>query len=949
MTASRSLHPEDEIAQYRVVGPLGAGGMGEVYLAKDRTLERSVALKVLPSELVTNADRLRRFVQEAKSASSLNHPNIVTIYEIGEETVRSAAGSESGPVQFISMELVTGKTLGAKIHEEKTDLRTLLGVLAQAAEGVAKAHAAGIVHRDLKPGNIMVTDDGFAKVLDFGLAKLTEKRAEASSATVMTEAAEETSAGTVLGTVHYMSPEQVQGKSVDHRSDVFSMGCILYEAATRRRPFVADSNVETMHKILHEKPAPIEETNPDAPAELRRLIRRCLAKTPDQRLQSMKDLAIELREIVEEYESLSASATSGSGSGPAAALPPAHRHRTILALAGVAVVAAVAFGWWGLRRGGKTPAEAPFQTMRISTQTSRGDVLDAAISPDGRFLAYVAGTAGRATLRVRQVATGSDVEILPMQDAGLESPSFSPDGNYIFYLKRREDAPNYRSLMSVPSLGGPEEERAFDVDSRVTFSPDGRRIAYVRGVPHNEYDALVVRVLESGAERELARIEDPVDAAGSPAWSPDGRRIAISLFGFAPDLKAAVALFDPESGRRDVFFEKDGAFFGETAWLPDGKALVLSGQDLGLGIQDQVFTLTHPGGVLRRLTNDFNEYDGITSGGSDEAIASVRTSRLTNLFVAPSDGSPPRAITSATSPEHSPFTFTATESGVLFGSARDGRLAAWTVPLEGGEPRPFATGSGHVIRFRSESGVVAYQRIDPDLKMHVWTVDRSGGNARQLTAGSGENLLDLSPDGRTCLFARTDSTRGVWAVSTEGGEATLLSETALPGGAGFSPNGRLVITMAFAQEEAGLIRNAVKIVPVTGGEAVHTLDLPNQGANYIWGPGGRSLTFLDRADSTWNVFEIGLAGGEPRRVTALSGERINQHLWSDDGRLLALVRRGESGENLWVANADGTEPRQLTSFTGQEIQEAAWTPDGRALVVNAGTSSRDVVLIRDFR
>jgi len=188
MTTARTLQPEDQLAHYRVVGPLGSGGMGEVYLAQDQTLERNVALKVLPQELTRSEERVRRFVQEAKSASSLNHPNIITIYEIGEDEVKSATGDPAGgSVQYISMELVSGKTLGAKIHEEKTDLRTLLGYLAQAAEGIAKAHAAGIVHRDLKPGNIMVSDDGFAKVLDFGLAKLTEKRSGEASATALTE------------------------------------------------------------------------------------------------------------------------------------------------------------------------------------------------------------------------------------------------------------------------------------------------------------------------------------------------------------------------------------------------------------------------------------------------------------------------------------------------------------------------------------------------------------------------------------------------------------------------------------------------------------------------------------------------------------------------------------------------------------------------------------------
>jgi len=314
--AERTLKPGDEISRYRVVGPLGAGGMGEVYLAQDQSLERNVALKVLPPELVRSEERVRRFVLEAKSASSLNHPNIVTIYEIGHADVSSSGETGSSAVHFISMELVTGKTLSALIHEEKTDLRTLLGWLAQCADGLAKAHAAGIVHRDLKPGNIMVSADGFAKVLDFGLAKLTEKRATDPELTsAATVAADATGAGVVLGTTGYMSPEQVQGKPVDPRSDIFSFGAILYEATTGRRPFAAESSVETMHRILNDKPPPVEELNPKAPAELRRLIRRCLAKNPEQRLQSMKDLALELREIVEEFDTLSASTGSGTHSG----------------------------------------------------------------------------------------------------------------------------------------------------------------------------------------------------------------------------------------------------------------------------------------------------------------------------------------------------------------------------------------------------------------------------------------------------------------------------------------------------------------------------------------------------------------------------------------------------------------------------------------------------------
>ena len=659
MSTSRTLQPEDQLAHYRVVGPLGAGGMGEVYLAQDQTLERNVALKVLPQELVRSEERVRRFVQEAKSASSLNHPNIITIYEIGQDTVRPASGEVStGSVQYISMELVSGKTLGAKIHEEKTDLRTLLGFLAQAAEGIAKAHSAGIVHRDLKPGNIMVSDDGFAKVLDFGLAKLTEKRGGEASATAMTEVGAQTAEGAVLGTVYYMSPEQVQGKSVDHRSDVFSFGCMLYEAVTRQRPFLADSNVETMHKILHDRPTPIEEINPTAPAELRRLIRRCLHKTPDQRLQSMKDLAIELREIVDEYDTLSASATSattGSGSIPAIT---ARKRRVSPLIAGALLVAAVSivYGVWSSRRGGESAVQ-PFQNMRAATQTSRGDVNSGALSPDGRYLAYVAGAAGQSTLRVRQVATGSDVEVLPVQDATFESPSFTPDGNYLYYLKRSRAQPIYRSLMRVPSLGGAEEERGFDVDSRVTFSPDGKRACFLRGVPQEQRDALIIRDLEAGTDKEFAVVNRPEQVAGAPSWSPDGKRIAVFTVRQAPKLQATLAMFDAQTGKREDFLVKTNAVFTDLAWMPDGRGLVVAGTIVNEGIRSQVFMVTYPGAQVQRVTNDFDVYSNVSASGGDGAIAALRVSETANLYLADPVAGSARRLTSATSPERSPFGF----------------------------------------------------------------------------------------------------------------------------------------------------------------------------------------------------------------------------------------------------------------------------------------------------
>ncbi|HXI75349.1 MAG TPA: serine/threonine-protein kinase, partial [Pyrinomonadaceae bacterium] len=284
------LESGTKLGRYEIKSQLGAGGMGEVYLAEDSRLHRKAAMKILPTELATRKDRMRRFEQEAQAAAALNHPNIAHIYEIGE----------SGGVNFIAMEFVDGVTLREKIHQENTDLRKLLRFLQHAAEGLAKAHAAGIIHRDLKPDNIMVTRDGHAKILDFGLAKLIERPPVPggdSSEVATAIMRQHSTPGAIIGTVGYMSPEQAQGKisEIDHRSDIFSFGCILFEAATGKRPFEGDSAVKSLHMVVYEQPPPIVDLNPTAPAELQRIVNRCLAKDPDERYQSIKEVAIELK------------------------------------------------------------------------------------------------------------------------------------------------------------------------------------------------------------------------------------------------------------------------------------------------------------------------------------------------------------------------------------------------------------------------------------------------------------------------------------------------------------------------------------------------------------------------------------------------------------------------------------------------------------------------------
>src|SRR6185503_15797828 len=291
------LTPNTRLDHYQIHSLLGKGGMGEVYLAEDIRLHRKVALKILPVDVAANQDRMRRFKQEAQAAAALNHPNIAHIYEIGE----------SDGTYFIAMELVEGVTLRAKIHSERTELRKLLKYLQQVADALGKAHESGIVHRDLKPDNIMITREDYIKVLDFGLAKLVEPqrqlgRGSAVPSEVDTEIMVQHSLpGMVLGTAGYMSPEQAQGKvkQIDHRSDIFSFGCVLFEAVTGQKPFADESVIKCLHKVVYESAPPISDFNPSAPPDLQRVIRRCLAKDPDERYQTIKDVALELKEVRE--------------------------------------------------------------------------------------------------------------------------------------------------------------------------------------------------------------------------------------------------------------------------------------------------------------------------------------------------------------------------------------------------------------------------------------------------------------------------------------------------------------------------------------------------------------------------------------------------------------------------------------------------------------------------
>src|SRR5882672_4982506 len=556
-----------KLGPYEIQSPLGAGGMGEVYSATQSSLGRQVAIKILASASALDPERLRRFEQEARAASALNHPNIISIYDVGRDDA----------ISYMAMELVDGKTLRALLEAGPLGIKKTLQIATQIADGLAKAHAAGIVHRDLKPENVMVTRDGFVKILDFGLAKLL--RALDSSSDAMTVAGPATHPGMVMGTAGYMSPEQARGGDIDYRSDIFSFGSMLYEMVAGKQPFKGASTAQTLTAIIEDDPQPVAEANPKTPTPLRWIIERCLAKDPEDRYTSTRDLARDLQSIRDHLSDATTSAQI-----PQAAVATQRPKWLIPALIGLA----------GLILGGALVAwlrpnpVASSATLRYLTFS--GNDYAPSVSPDGHTVAFVSGRDGKSRIWLKQLESGSETVLTDGPDD--QWPHFSPDGGWIVFIRGR-------SAYRVPLIGGEPRKLLDNVDD-AGWSPDGRELAFVRfstAVPNVGTEVGIISV-QDGTSRFVHRFVNQM--LRSPTWSPDGKTIALvaQRAGNVGNSKRQITLLSPDGkDLRELHCPLPGGELSAATWV-DGAESVLyslpeSGADSGGALVTTVGSAGH--------------------------------------------------------------------------------------------------------------------------------------------------------------------------------------------------------------------------------------------------------------------------------------------------------------------------------------------------------------------
>ncbi len=940
-----------QIGFYKVESPIGRGGMGEVYLARDLRLGRRVALKLLRHDFHQTEEKVQRFRQEARAVSALNHPNIVTIYEVGEV--------DSAPC--IISEYIEGRTLRTLIAGTETGrplkLNRILEITMQLAGALGAAHQAGIIHRDIKPENIMVRGDGYVKVLDFGLAKLSEsfdgsgKSGKAFQGNVP---------GIVLGTVSYMSPEQARGGEVDPRTDIFSLGIVLYEMITGRKPFTGLTTSEILDSILSREPQPVAGFLPDAPAELQRIISRALDKERDRRYSTMNELMHDLSELRHDLAVRSRQSRSDSANAVVSSrieisppvqestdspplnlkdepsghnvtaeisrdtteLDPAefrpeiivpsvgerlrkNRFNLFFLLTSVVIaliLALIFYDNWRARNFNS------FENIRINRMTNSGRIGITAISPDGNYVAYSqADDAGREGLWLRHVSRAGAVEIIPASTASFFSLTFPPNGSHLYYIikDRRNEAPP--TLYRIPISGGKPEKLISNINSRFAFSSNGRFMAFFRHL-EGEGTALFIADLENWRERRLAVRKEPAGFLNAGfAWSPDDERIACGVNEKNNDGRnyQSLVTVNVSDGNISRMSSDEWRNIGEMAWSSEYGGLLVIGDAMRAmqDRRDQIWCVTDDG-QARHVTNDLNRYYGLSVAADGKTIATVQVEDPLNIWLVPAAVSSerilpprpplPRQITFGSGRYYTPSWMP--DGRIITDSDTGGKREIWIISGEVQAQQLTTRDLKNLVPLITPDGRYLITLSSRSGRLNIWRSDLDESNSVQLTYGEIDNWPALSSDGKTIYYeSRTGGNWTIWKVGVEGGRAPeQLTSAGNAGSPVPSPDGKFLAYRLSANPPE---RSGIVVVTADRLKPVRTFDLPTTAGGLIrWAQGGTAITFVDDRSGASEIWSQPLSGQRARQLTDFREGRIFSFNWSPDGKNLVVTRGSKASD-----------------------------------------------------